>query len=127
MKRTLILLALALLPITVAAYNDHRGHNLDSLERVVGKLTPQDIDNASDEELVIIDNAYRDLMLGYTHINMEKGLFYGRKALEIARRKGWPAANFDAARYIGMNFYGHEQYDSAMVYYSEALSCLERM
>ncbi len=127
MKRTLILLVLAALPLCAGAYNDHRGHNLDSLERVVGKLTPQDIDNASDEELVIIDNAYRNLMLGYTHINMEKGLFYGRKALEIARRKGWPAATFDAARYIGMNFYGHEQYDSAMVYYSEALSCLERM
>lgn len=127
MKRTIILLVLAALPLCAGAYNDHRGHNLDSLERVVGKLTPQDIDNASDEELVIIDNAYRDLMLGYTHINVEKGMFYGRKALEIARQKGWAAATFDAARYVGMNFYGQEQYDSAMVYYSEALSCLERM
>ena len=127
MKRTLILLVVAALPLCAGAYKDHRGHNLDSLERVVGKLTPQDIDNASDEELVVINQAYRDLMLGYTHINMEKGLFYGRKALEIGRRKGWAAASFDAARYIGMNYYGHDQYDSAMVYYSEALTCLERM
>ena len=46
-----------------AAYNDHRGHNLDSLERVVAKWTPDAIDKASTGELIDLNNACRDLML----------------------------------------------------------------
>ena len=41
---TLALLAWALLP--AGAYVDHRGHNVDSLERVVAPWTPEAIANA---------------------------------------------------------------------------------
>ena len=110
-----------------SAYNDHRGHNLDSLERVVAKWTPDAIDRASTGELIDLNNACRDLMLGYNPINGEKSVFYARKALSISRPRGWMASNADAYRYIGLQFYGHEEYDSAMVYYKAALACVDSM
>ena len=110
-----------------SAYNDHRGHNLDSLERVVARWTPDAIDRASTGELIDLNNACRDLMLGYNPINGEKSVFYARKALSISRPRGWMASNADAYRYIGLQFYGHEEYDSAMVYYKAALTCVDSM
>ncbi len=127
MKRTVLnfLLFLAFLPLE--AYNDHRGHNLDSLERVVARWTPDAVDRASEQELLELNRAYRDLMLGYAVINGEKCIFYGRKALSISRPRGWEEANADAYRNIGQQYYGREQYDSAMVYYQAALASVEKM
>ena len=122
---TLALLAGALLP--AGAYTDHRGHNVDSLERVVARWTPEAIDNATEEELIDLNRAYRDLMLGYEVINGEKAVFYARKAIAISRRKGWTEATGDAARHIGQYYYAREQYDSAMVWFQESLACVERM
>ena len=122
---TLALLAWALTP--TGAYNDHRGHNVDSLERVVAPWTPDAIDNATEEELINLNRAYRDLMLGYEVINGEKAVFYARKAIAISQRKGWTEATGDAARHIGQYFYAREQYDSAMVWFRESLACVERM
>ena len=109
------------------AYVDHRGHNVDSLERVVAPWTPEAIDNATEEELIDLNRAYRDLMLGYEVINGEKAVFYARKAIAISRRKGWTEATGDAARHIGQYFYAREQYDSAMVWFQESLACVEKM
>ena len=103
----LALLAGALLP--ASAYTDHRGHNVDSLERVVARWTPDAIDKATEEELIDLNRAYRDLMLGYEVINGEKAVFYARKAIAISRRKGWTEATGDAARHIGQYFYAREQ------------------
>ena len=127
--KTFLLAALALtVSIPSAwAYVDHRGHNLDSLERVVAPWTPDAIDRASEEELSELHNAYRELMLGYEVINGEKALFYARKAQAIALRKEWAEASADAARHIGQHFYALEQYDSAMVYFREALVWTDRM
>ena len=127
MKRTVLyfLLFLAFLPLE--AYTDHRGHNLDSLERAVARWTPDAVDRASEQELLELNRAYRDLMLGYSVINGEKCLFYGRKALSISRPRGWEEANADAYRNIGQQYYGREQYDSAMVYYQAALASVEKM
>lgn len=127
MKRTVLnfLLFLAFLPLE--AYNDHRGHNLDSLERAVARWTPDAVDRASEQELLELNRAYRDLMLGYAVINGEKCIFYGRKALSISRPRGWEEANADAFRNIGQQYYGREQYDSAMVYYQAALASVEKM
>ena len=127
MKRIIILLTLATLPLVSGAYNDHRVPNLDSLERVAGRWTPQAIDNASEEELLGIMHAYRSLMVGFTPINADKAKYYSWKALVLARKLGWEYAAHDAARYYGLGFYGAQQYDSAMVYYSESLRHLEKM
>lgn len=111
----------------VLAYNDHRGHNLDSLERVVARWTPDAVDQASEEELILLNRAYRDLMLGYQQLNGEKTLFYAHKALEISRKQGWSAANADASRYIGQYYYWHEQPDSALLYFSQTLEYIDQM
>lgn len=128
MKRFLSLLFLTLLPLSwAAAYNDHRGHNLDSLERAVARWTPDAMDRASEEEMVQLNRAYRDLMLGYNVINGEKTLFYARKALSISHPRGWKAADADAYRYIGQYFYAREQYDSALFYYNASLAAVDSM
>ena len=127
--KTFLIAALALtVSIPSAwAYVDHRGHNVDSLERVVAPWTPDAIDKATEEELIDLNRAYRDLMLGYEVINGEKAVFYARKAIAISRRKGWTEATGDAARHIGQYFYAREQFDSAMVWFQESLACVERM
>ena len=117
----------ASLTIPAAGYTDHRGHNLDSLERAVARWTPEAVDRASVQELSDLNRAYRDLMLGYNVLNWEKSLFYARKALDISRPRGWNAADADACRYIGQHFYAHEQYDSALVYYQASLGAVDRM
>lgn len=117
----------ALLCVPSPAYNDHRGHNLDSLEREVGRWTPQAVDGASDEQLYHLNRACRDLMLGYGPLNGDKCLFYARKALEISRRKGWVYASSDACRHIGQQFFGRGQFDSALVYYRKSMDDAEKM
>lgn len=128
MRRIGLILLLTVLPgMRVFAYNDHRGHNLDSLERAVARWTPDAIDNASDTDLVTLNRAYRDLMLGYSALNGEKCVFYARKALSISEPRGWEEANADACRYLGQCFWAAEQYDSSLFYYRKALSAVERM
>ena len=128
MKRLLLLLLLMAWGASwTTAYNDHRGHNLDSLERAVARWTPDAVDKASVEELIQLNRAYRDLMLGYQQLNQEKFLFYARKALQISQKQGWNLANADAQRYIGQYYYGHEQYDSALVYFNHSLQYIDRM
>lgn len=127
MKKVLLLTLLSLLATGVYGYNDHRGHNLDSLERAVAKWTPDAVDNAGDEELIHLNIAYRELMLGYKQISLEKSIFYARKALGISRPRGWKAADADALRYLGQFFYAREQYDSALVYYNASLAAVDAM
>ena len=126
-KIGIILLLTLLSSIYVFAYNDHRGHNLDSLERAVARWAPDAIDLASTEELVNLNRAFRDLMLGYSALNSEKCVFYARKALSISEPRGWEEANADAYRYLGQCFWSSEQFDSSMVYYRKALAAVERM
>ena len=119
--------ALLFASLSATAYNDHRGHNLDSLERAVARWTPDAVDRASEQELRELNRAYRDLMLGYSVLNGEKCAFYAHRALGISLPRGWEEANADAFRYLGQHFYGQEQYDSALVYYHLALDAVERI
>lgn len=127
MKRICLFLLLLPAILPLQAYNDHRGHNLDSLERVVAKWTPDAVDRASEQELLDLNRAYRDLMLGYSVLNGEKCIFYARKALSISQPRAWKEADADAYRYIGQHYYGQEQYDSALFYYQAALACVNQM
>lgn len=127
MKHFFIAILAFLMCMTAHAYNDHRGHNLDSLERVVASWTPDAMEKASQQQLTDLNKAYRELMLGYNVINGEKSLFYARKALSISHPRGWNSADCDVYRYIGLYFYGKEQYDSALVYYKLSLDAARRM
>ena len=129
MKRLLVIstaLLLAILPAS-GKYNDYRGHNVDSLERVVAKWTPERVARASQAELVELNNNYRNLMLGYNQLNGVKSDYYARKALEISDSQGWYYASQDAYRYIGLHLYATEQYDSARFYYGKALECVSKI
>ena len=128
MKRlfTILLAALVCLPLA-AKYTDHRGYNVDSLERVVGEWTPVRIDTASVEDLMRLNVNYRDLMRGYNQLNGVKSRYYARRALAISRSRHWELATVDACRHIGQHFWAEENYDSAMFYYREALLSLQRM
>ena len=119
--------ALMVVALPAGAYYDSRGHNLDSLERVVARWTPDAVDRASEGELVRLNRDYRNLMLGYSPINREKSIFYARKALEISQPRGWKAADSDALRYLGQHFYNRDQFDSAMVYYKASLAAVDAM
>ena len=128
MKRLLLIAAILLTAgFRVASYNDHRGHNLDSLERAVAIWTPDKQESATAQELRDLNRAYRDLMLGYGAINGVKSVVYARKALEISESRHWEMANQDAYRYIGLDFYGREEYDSALFYYNKAVEAIEKM
>lgn len=127
MKKTLTLILFLLLATGVYGYTDHRGYNLDSLEREVARWTPDAVDRASEQELIHLNINYRDLMRGWQNLNAEKCQFYARKALAISLRRDWYQASSDAYRFIGQTFYGREQYDSAMVYYLKSLDCAQKM
>lgn len=129
MKRIVLSLCIVLFAacISASAYNDHRGHNVDSLETVVSVWTPERIATASKEELIGLNLAYRSLMLGYEVMNGEKSVFYARRAKAISDREDWCEASADAARHIGQYFYAREMYDSALVYFKESLALIDRM
>lgn len=127
MRRILIIATLLTVIQPVLAYNDHRGINLDSLERAVAAWTPEKTERATEQELLTLNRSYRDLMLGWQNLNGEKCLFYARKALSISVPRGWENASFDAYRYLGIIFYAREQYDSSLFYYGKALACVEKM
>ena len=128
MKRLTIIAAILLLTgFRAASYNDYRGHNIDSLERVVAAWTPDKQATATTQQLLDLNRAYRDLMLGFEKINGVKSVFYARKALEISEALDWELANQDAFRYIGLHFYGREEYDSALFYYNKAVESIEKM
>ncbi|MBO4434488.1 MAG: tetratricopeptide repeat protein, partial [Bacteroidales bacterium] len=108
-------------------YNDHRNHNIDSLELAVSTWTPDRVAKASEKELIDLDNACRELMIAFSKLNDDKCEFYARKSLTISVPHGWEFAKCDAYRYIGMCFYAREKWDSAHFYYNLALEALYKM
>ena len=77
MKKAILIFIAALATVSVPtfAYYDSRGHNLDSLERVVARWTPDVVDKAPVGDLIDLNRAYRNLMLGYNQINRETQRF----------------------------------------------------
>lgn len=114
-------------PLPIAAYTDHRGYNLDSLERVVAGRTAEMDAAAPQGECENVVNAYYSLMCGYRNINGDRSMFFARKSFEMARRWNWLAREFDGLRGIGLVFFGREEYDSALVYLFRAQDVVDRM
>lgn len=110
-----------------AGYTDHRRKNLDSLENIVVKYTPDKIGNATEEELEGLINAYDNLMNGYLQINRERSMLFARKQIALASRKGWYVKKSDAEKTLGKHFWAMEQYDSAMFYYLTALCDVDKI
>jgi len=110
-----------------AEYNDHRNRNLDSLERVVAGVTPEQVAAMDDEHCTATVSAYAELMWGYAQINSERSLFFARKTLAVGTQRDWLYRMFDGNRMIGQYYYGVGQCDSAMYYYLQALKVIDRM
>lgn len=110
-----------------AEYNDHRDRKLDSLERVVAGVTPEQISAMDDDDATSMVSAYAELMWGYAQINSERSLFFARKTLEVGAQRDWLYRMFDGNRMIGQYYYGVRQCDSAMYYYNQALEVIDRM
>lgn len=129
MKRSVatIILFFALFYPLRGEYNDHRGHNVDSLETAVAKWTAPMVAQASDSELQQLILDWRQLMLGYKQLNGPKSQFYARRALELAESKGWHYSVYDASKVIGEHFWAKDRYDSAAFYYEKALHAIDIM
>ena len=129
MKRLLLTYILSCLFISpvVAAYTDHRGHNVDSLERVVAAWPHERVEKASQAESEALVKAYYDLFNGYRNINGERSILFSRKCYALAKRWNWLAMMSDATRNIGIIHYGAERYDSALFYLNQALEIVDRM
>lgn len=119
--------ALFVLSFPAGAYSDHRGHNLDSLEKVVAPWTGEAVLSAPDSVFSSILGAYADLMNGYLQINTPRCLYYAHRALDLADSRNCLNTAVSARKIIGQVFWAQEQYDSAAVYYSSALADVDRM
>ena len=126
-RPALFLFFLAMCIPAKAGYVDHRGHDLDSLERVVAWWTPEREANATQEECEKLIHAYYDLMYGYRQINGERSMLFSRRCIRLAGRWNWLSKLSDGYKGVGLIFYGREQYDSALVYFDKALSVVNRM
>ena len=62
MKKTLLLSLFCVLTAGVSGYNDHRGINLDSLERVVARWTPEALDRAG--RIILKMASYQKVTIG---------------------------------------------------------------
>jgi len=108
-------------------YNDHRGRNVDSLERVVAKWDAVTIENATEEELMDLSVNWRSLAQGYKQTNGVKSRYYAEKARELGLRKDWKTTIWDGAKVIGEEYWAKEKYDSASIYFAIAMDAVERM
>ena len=128
MKRILLSLCVLVLPLLEgAAYTDHRGHNLDSLERVVAGWTPEREATADESTSSGLIKAYYELMYGYRNINGERSALFARKCYNLAIRWNWLAKMSDGLNGIALNHYGQARYDSALVYFNRSLAVVDRM
>ncbi|MBO4466753.1 MAG: LuxR family transcriptional regulator [Bacteroidales bacterium] len=128
MKKLILLCMATILSISIRAeYRDHRGRNVDSLERVVAGWTPEREARASEEEADDLSHAYIDLMMGYRQINGERSALFARKCYNLCRRWNWLGRMSNALTGIGMIYYGGGQYDSALVYYRKAMEVTDQM
>lgn len=126
MRRLLYILCL-LLPAAAFGYTDHRGRNLDSLERVAARYTPDKLASTSKEELVDYAMLCRELTWGYLQLDATKCTYYGRQAIRLGELLGGDMTVFDASILVGQTFWAREQYDSARVYYNKAAAALASM
>lgn len=128
MKKLILLCMAAAIGLAARAeYRDHRGRNVDSLERVVAGWTPQREAAASQEEAENLIRAYSDLMMGYRQINGERSALFARKGYHLAKRWNFLKSMGHFLTGVGMIHYGAERYDSALFYYRQALAVTDRM
>ena len=118
MKKILLLIAL-LLPGVARGYMDYRGRNLDSLEQVAARFTPDRLAAAAPEEKDAYVRLCRDLAWALVNLDGAKTDYYARQAIQAARPDDFDPV-YDMSILIGQCFWSQERYDSARVHYMRA-------
>ncbi len=101
----IILLLLLVSMVTSAAYSDHRGRKVDSLEHVLRKNPPTD--------KVELLRMYDDLACGFLEIDGEKTQAYSDLGIALAKEVGGYRMMANFYRLKGMCYWGEARYDDA--------------
>lgn len=123
-KFTLLLL---LLPMVCHAYRDHRGRDLDSLERTISHWTVESLAKAGEQDRAAYCSTCRQLAWGYLQVDGPRSVYYAKRAIEVGRISSDQRSIYDASILIGQTFWAKEQFDSARVYYNQASTALGKM
>jgi DNA-binding CsgD family transcriptional regulator len=98
---------------------DYRGRNLDSLEQVAARFTPDRLAAAAPEEKDAYVRLCRDLAWALLNLDGAKTDYYARQAIQAARPDDFDTV-YDMSILIGQCFWSQERYDSARVHYMRA-------
>ena len=118
MRHSLLTIAL-LLPCLAWGYQDYRGRNLDSLERVAARFTPDRLATAPSGEKDAYVGLCRELAWGLLNLDGTKTEYYAHQAIQAARADDFDTV-YDMSILIGQCHWSQERYDSARVYYMRA-------
>jgi len=109
------------------AYRDHRGRDLDSLERTISHWTVGTLVQADENARKDYCNTCRQLAWGYLQVDGPRSVYYAKRAIEVGIISSDQRSIYDASILIGQCFWAREQYDSARVYYSQASQALSEI
>ena len=70
---------------------------------------------------------YEVLMTGYLPFNHQKTKDYANKAISLSYQYNELRVRQNALRHLGLLHYGREEYDSAMIYFMQALAVIDTM
>ena len=118
MRRALFFITL-LIPTLAWGYMDYRGRNLDSLEQVAARFTPDRLAAAAPEDKDAYVRICRDLAWALVNLDGAKTDYYARQAIQTARPDDFDTV-YDMSILIGQCFWSQERYDSARVHYMRA-------
>ena len=117
--RYLSVAVLFVLPSLANAYNDHRNARVDSLEAALRSKQPP-----KGRDLVL---CYEELTRGYLNRDGAKAEAYARKALSMSYRYKGMAVRQSVLRYLGLLYYGRNQFDRALDYFHHSLALTDSM
>jgi len=126
MKR-ILLLALMLTPVAAWGYRDHRGRDLDSLERSISHWTPEALKAAPSEQQDDYCQTCYDIAYSYLQVDSPRTIYYAQRAIQTAGFSGDSKSIYRNSILIGQIFWAKEQLDSARFYYTQASDALAEM
>ena len=116
-----------LLPVAAWGYRDHRGRDLDSLERSIGHWTPEALKAAPREQQDAYCQTCYDIAYGYLQVDSPRTIYYAQRAIQAAGFSGDSKSIYRNSILIGQVYWAKEQLDSARIYYSLASDALADM
>ncbi|MGC4130473.1 MAG: tetratricopeptide repeat-containing sensor histidine kinase [Bergeyella sp.] len=110
MKKTILFIFLLHLNVFIAQ-NKSNEEVVDSIFSALPKIS-------SDKDFVL---AYTKMAFEYSALDSDKGLFYGKKALDISKKINWNEGKSNALTALGENNFCQGKYSEAFQNYENAL------